>query len=81
MDVLGVGVVAEALVIAGEADDVPDTQDGRAQDVGLHGEAVAVAAGHLHDRLEAVLLGLEARGDGQTRTTAVWLSVMLTAST
>ncbi len=57
-------------------------RDGGAEDIGLHGEAVAVAAGHLHDRLEAVLLGLRSRtAMEQTRTTAVWLSVMLTAST
>ena len=53
-------MVAEAHVVAGEAEDVPDAQDGGAEDVGLHGEAVPVAAGHLHDGLEAVLLGLMA---------------------
>ena len=35
-----------------------------AEDVGLHGQPVTVAAGHLHDGLEAVLLGLVAGGHG-----------------
>ncbi len=56
---LGLGVVAEAHVVAGEAEDVLDAEHRGAEDVGLHGQAVTVAAGHLHDRLEAVLLGLD----------------------
>ena len=40
-------MVAELLVVAGEAEHVADPVGIGAQDVGLHGQAVAVAADHL----------------------------------
>src|SRR5216683_778662 len=50
---LGFGVVAESRVIAGHQQYVGDPQGGRRQQVGLKRDAVAVAAGELHDRLDA----------------------------
>ena len=49
------GVVAEFLVVAGEAEHVADAQGPRAEHVGLRGDAVAVSRDHLHDGLHAFL--------------------------
>ena len=81
-DVLGGGVVAKALVVAGQAQQVAHAQGIRAQQIALDRQPVAVAAGHLDDRLQP-LLHQRCRPAAMLdmRTMAVWLSVMLTAST
>ena len=61
-DVGAVGVVAEVLVVAGEAEDVVDPEGGGPQDVALQGDAVAVPGHHLQDRLQAHELDADARG-------------------
>ncbi len=48
---LGPRMVAELLVIAGEAKQVLEPQGGGAEDIGLHADPVAVPAGHLDHRL------------------------------
>jgi hypothetical protein len=50
---LGVGVVAEPRVIAGHQEQIADAQRGGGQQIGLQRDAVAVAAGDLHDRFDA----------------------------
>ena len=50
---LGLRVVALADVVAGQAEDIAHAQGGRAQDVALQRDAIAVAAGDLADRREA----------------------------
>jgi hypothetical protein len=57
---LGLGVVAELLVIAGQAEQVANSQGRSTQDVGLHGQPVAVPADHL-------VVGLQAFFDGEQR--------------
>src|SRR5215831_12697635 len=57
---LGVRVVAEPRVVAGHQDHVGDAQGGGGQQVRLERDAVAVAAGDLHDRLDARGQGEEA---------------------
>jgi hypothetical protein len=44
-------MVAEFLMIAGEAQKIAESQGGGAEDVTLHADPVPVAAGHLDDRL------------------------------
>ena len=81
-DVLGLGVVAELLVVARKAQHVADAQGVGAEDVALHGEAVAVAADHLDNWAPGPPgSGSALAAELDMRTTAVWLSVMLTAST
>ena len=46
---LGLGMVAQLGVVAGQAQNVVDAQHGGAQQVGLQRDAVAVAAGQLED--------------------------------
>ena len=58
---LRVGLVAGLRIVAGEHQDVADAERCGAEDVALQREAVAVAAGHLEDRLDAVL-NQEVRG-------------------
>ena len=48
-------MVAEGLVVAGQAEQVAHAQGVRAQQVTLDRQAVAVTAGHLDDRLQALL--------------------------
>jgi hypothetical protein len=55
---LGVRVIAEPRVVAGHQDHVGDAEGGGGQQVGLERDAVAVAAGDLHDRFDA-------RGQGE----------------
>ena len=50
---LGLLVVAHHRVVAGEAEDVGDTQERRRQQVGLQTQPVAVAAGGLEDGIAA----------------------------
>jgi hypothetical protein len=50
--VFGLGVVAELLVVAGEAEHVSYAQGVYPQDIGHHGQAVAVPAHHLKVGLE-----------------------------
>ncbi len=52
---LRIGVVAEGLVIAGQAEQVAHPQRVGAQQVALDRQAVAVAAGHLDDRFQPFL--------------------------
>ena len=57
----GVGIVAQLGRVAGEAEDVAQADGRGAQQVGLDGEQVAVAAGVVQNRLNAgVLLDLDA---------------------
>ena len=49
---LGRRVVAELRVVAGHHQNVADAERRRPEQVGLQRDAVAVPAGHLHDRLE-----------------------------
>ena len=64
MDVLGHGVVAKGLVVAGQAQQVADAQGIGAQQVALDGDAVAVAAGHLDGGLDAQSQQHGRDGDG-----------------
>ena len=61
-DRLGLRVVAELGVVAGHHQDVADAEGRRAEQVGLQRDAVAVPAGHLHDRLEPGVQRGEAAG-------------------
>ena len=63
MDILGARVVAHRLVIAGQAQDIANAQRMGAEQIGLDGQPVAVAAGHLDDRLDAFLEQDGAGGD------------------
>ena len=58
-------MIAELLVVAGQTEEVLQPQGGSRQHVGLHRDPVAVAAGHLDDRLHALSLGQQARADGR----------------
>jgi hypothetical protein len=49
---LGRRVVTELRVVAGHHQDVADAEGRRPEQVGLQRDAVAVPAGHLHDRLQ-----------------------------
>ena len=59
---LGTGMVAHLGVVAGQAQDVLDAQGGGAQQVGLQGQTVAVAAGGLVDGGQTGLLHQGAGG-------------------
>ena len=48
-------LVAEALVVTAQAEDVPDAQGRRAEHVGLQGDPVPVPRHHLEHRVEALL--------------------------
>ena len=61
---LGLGMVAQLGVVAGEAEQVLNAQGGGAQQVRLQGDAVTVAAGHLEDGGEAGVLQDLAGGHG-----------------
>jgi hypothetical protein len=50
--VLPLGAVSEALVVAGQAQDVVDVEGGSTEDVALQGDAIAVADDHLQHRLQ-----------------------------
>ena len=56
-------MIAEALMIAGEAETVANPQQIRSQNVGLDGQSIPVPTGHLHDRLEAGIQGQAGGGD------------------
>ena len=58
----GLGVVAELLVVTGEAEHVANPVGIGAQDVGLHGQTVAVAADHLKIRFQTFLDQQQAGG-------------------
>jgi len=62
-DVLGLGIVAEFLVIAGQAEHVAHPQRRGPEQVGLQGDAVAVAHHHLQQGLDPHLLEQHAAGD------------------
>ena len=51
----GLGLVARLRVVAGEDQHVVDAERRGAEDIALQREPVAVAAGHLEDRLDAAL--------------------------
>jgi hypothetical protein len=53
MDVLPLGIVAEALMIAGQTEHIGDVKRSCAQNIALQGNAVAVPGDHLQDRLQA----------------------------
>ncbi|VTR67808.1 hypothetical protein DESC_610391 [Desulfosarcina cetonica] len=59
-DALGLGMVAELLMVAGEAEHVADAHGRGTEDVGLHGQPVAIPADHL-------VIGLEPLFDGDQR--------------
>ena len=63
VDVLRHRVIAELLVVAGEANEIVDAVGRRAENVGLHGDAVAVPADHLHDGVHALVLDDQGRGE------------------
>jgi hypothetical protein len=54
-DIFGLRIVAELLMIAGQAEDIAHPQRRGAEQVGLQGDPVAVAHHHLHERLDALL--------------------------
>ncbi len=56
-------VVAETLMVAGEAKNVFHAQNIRAEDISLDSKAVAVSAGHLYHRLQPAVQQQLARGD------------------
>ena len=56
-------MVAEGEVVAGQAEDVLDPVHIGAQHIALDGQAVAVATGHLDDRLQAGILHQDAGAD------------------
>ena len=68
-DAARLGLVAGGDVVAGEAADVLDAVQRGAGDLGLERDAVAVAAGELHDGLHAELL--ERDRDGERRSVRV----------
>jgi hypothetical protein len=69
---LGPRVVAELRVVAGHDQDVADAEGTGAEQVGLQCDAVAVPAGHLHDRLEpSGQHGQTARPAGQPHVRAL----------
>ena len=61
VDTLRVGMVARLRWVAPHADDAGSADGGRAEDVTLKRDPVAVLAGHLHDRLDAHLAQNDAR--------------------
>ena len=66
-DGLGLGMVAQLGMVAGEAEDVVDAEVGGAEQVGLQRHAVPVAAGHLEDGVQpGVLQGLAGGQGAQT---------------
>ena len=58
-DRLGLGVVAQRRVVARQAQDVGDPEGGRAEQLALQAEPVAVAADHLQHRRQTGLLELD----------------------
>ncbi len=62
-DPLGAGMVAELLVIAGKAEQIFQPQGRGPQDIALHPDPIAVAAGHLDNRLHPFRLGKESGSD------------------
>ena len=66
---LGVRMVALADVVAGEAKNIAHAQSGRAQNVALQRDAVAVAAGELRHRRQSV--GDQDGGGGSARHMAI----------
>ena len=61
---LGLGMVAQLGVVAGQAQDVVNAQHGGAQQIGLEGNAVPVPAGQLEDGVQACILQHLAGGEG-----------------
>ena len=55
-------MVAKALMVAGETDEVIDTQCGSAENVALDSDAVPVPTDHLHDRIKTHLFQYKGRG-------------------
>ena len=53
---LGLGMVTQLGVVAGEAQNVVNAQHGGAQQIGLQGDAVPVTAGQLEDGVQARVL-------------------------
>ena len=50
-------MVAELLMVTGQAEHIADAMGIGAQDVGLHGQAIPVAADHLIIRFQTLLDG------------------------
>jgi hypothetical protein len=50
------GVIAQGGVVAGEAEDVVDAEHGGGEQIGLEGQTVPVAAGHLEDGVQTHVL-------------------------
>ncbi|OPZ70976.1 MAG: hypothetical protein BWY83_01376 [bacterium ADurb.Bin478] len=46
----GFGLIAKGRIVAGHAKQIVQAESGGAEQIALHGQAVAVTAGHLHDR-------------------------------
>jgi len=59
------GMVAEALMVAGETENILDAHGRGAEQIALDGDAVTVAAGHLHDRFHPLLQQDPARGNAR----------------
>ena len=68
---LGVGLVAGGRIVAAQHQEIADAERGGAEQVALQRQAVAVAAGQLEHRLDAVLPQDRRRGErAQMRTRA-----------
>jgi len=52
-DILALGVIAELLVIPGEAENIMDIEGGSSQDIALQGNSVSIPGDHLENRLQA----------------------------
>jgi hypothetical protein len=54
IDLLGVGVIPPNTMVATQTEQVSDAQSRRSQKVGLDSQPIAIAARHLHNRLNTV---------------------------
>ncbi len=54
INILGFGMITPDAMIAAKAEQVADAQGGRAQQIGLDRQAVAIATSHLGDRFDAM---------------------------
>jgi hypothetical protein len=66
-DALGLGLVAERLVVAAQTEDIADAQGGCAEDIGLQGDTVPVAGYHLEYGVKTTVQKQHAGGEaGET---------------
>jgi hypothetical protein len=65
VDPHGTRMVAQALMVAGQAQDVANAERGGPQEIALQGEAIAVAHHHLQHGLRAGLLEQETAGEAR----------------